>query len=326
MTVARIPVLAILVVSFNTRERTLACLRSVLRHGAGVPTQLVLVDNDSADGTVEAVERELPGVRTVRSGGNLGFARAVNLGVARSSSEYVLLLNPDTLVLPGSLHALLEFARAHPEHGVYGGRTLREDGTLDPSSCWGAPSLWSLLSFALGLSTALAGSRWFDPESLGHWQRDTVREVPIVTGCLLLVPRPEFERVGGLDPRFFLYGEDAEFSLRAARCGLHPVIVPDAEIVHAVGASTGERGRKMAMVLAGKVTLLRTNWSRPRAWLGVRLLVAGTLLRRAMEVATRRQDRMWTGAWRDRRAWSPGYPVAERALFGIEAHGIEAPR
>jgi GT2 family glycosyltransferase len=319
VTVARVPVLAVVVVSYDTRERTLACLRSVLRHGAGVSTRIVLVDNDSPDGTADAVEREIPAVDVVRSGGNLGFARAVNLGVARSSSEYVLLLNPDTLVLPGSLRELLEFARAHPEHGVYGGRTLREDGTLDPSSCWGEPSLWSLLSFALGLSTAFAGSRVFDPESLGRWARDTVREVPIVTGCLLLVPRREFERVGGMDARFFLYGEDAEFSLRAARHGLRPVIVPDAEIVHAVGASTGERGRKMAMVLAGKVTLLRTSWSRPRALLGVRLLAAGTLLRSALETVTRRSDRMWTRAWRDRRAWLPGYPAAERALFSTGA-------
>lgn len=311
--------LAIVVVSYNTRERTLACLRSALRHPAGVPTEIVLVDNDSADGSADAVETALPGIRVVRSGSNLGFARAVNRGVAESTAEYVLLLNPDTVVLPGSLRALLAFAESHPEHGVYGGRTLREDGSVDPSSCWGAPSLWSLTSFALGLSTAFAGSTVFDPESLGRWPRDTVREVPIVTGCLLLVSRAEFDTVGGMDPRFFLYGEDAEFSLRAARHGLHPVVVPQAEIVHAVGASTGSRGPKMSMVLAGKVTLLRTAWPPAPAWLGVRLLLAGTLLRSVMETATRRRDRIWSRAWRDRRAWLPGYPAAERTLFGLEA-------
>jgi GT2 family glycosyltransferase len=310
--------LAIVVVSYNTRERTLACLRSALAEPAGVPTELILVDNGSADGSADAVERELPEVTVVRSGSNLGFARAVNLGVARSNADYVLLLNPDTVVLPGSLRALLDFAVAHPQHGVYGGRTLREDGSLDPSSCWGAPSLWSLSMFALGLSTAFSRSRVFDPESLGRWQRDTVREVPIVTGCLLLIRRETFIVLGGMDSRFFLYGEDAEFSLRAARSGLRPVIVPAATIIHAVGASTGARGPKMNMVMAGKVTMLRASWSARRARVGVRLLLVGAFLRSRLEALTGRRDRMWTHVWRSRVRWLPGYPVAEQTLFGLE--------
>lgn len=311
--------LAIIVVSYNTRDRTLACLRSVLAEPAGVPTQIVLVDNDSADGSADAVARELPEVTLVRSGGNLGFARAVNLGVENSDSQYVLLLNPDTVVLPGSLRSLIDFAIANPRYGLYGGRTLREDGTLDPSSCWGAPSLWSLSMFALGLSTAFSGSRVFDPESLGRWPRDTVREVPIVTGCLLLIPRERFVALGGMDSRFFLYGEDAEFSLRAARSGLRPVIVPDATIIHAVGASTGARGPKMNMVMAGKVTMLRASWGARRAGAGVRLLLAGAYLRSRLEALAGREDRMWTHVWRSRHRWLPGYPVAEQTLFGIEA-------
>jgi GT2 family glycosyltransferase len=310
---------AVLIVSYNTRERTLACVRSVLAHPPAAATEIVVVDNDSADGSADALELEFPTVRVVRSGGNLGFATAVNLGARLSSADYLLLLNPDTIVLPGALAALLGFARAHPEHGLYGGRTFREDGELDPSSCWGAPTLWSLTCFALGLSTAFAGSPVFDPESLGRWQRDTVREVPVVTGCLLLVSRGDFERIGGMDERFFLYGEDAEFSLRATRAGMRPVIVPEAAIVHAVGASTGARGRKMTMVLAGKVTLLRSAWSPLRARLGVGLLGAGVLLRTGLETLTRRRDRMWTHAWQHRDEWLPGYPEARELIFGKAA-------
>jgi GT2 family glycosyltransferase len=310
---------AVLIVSYNTRERTLACVRSVLAHPPAAATEIVVVDNDSADGSADALELEFPTVRVVRSGGNLGFATAVNLGARLSSADYLLLLNPDTIVLPGALAALLGFARSHPEHGLYGGRTFREDGELDPSSCWGAPTLWSLTCFALGLSTAFAGSPVFDPESLGRWQRDTVRQVPVVTGCLLLVSRVDFERIGGMDERFFLYGEDAEFSLRATRAGMRPVIVPEAAIVHAVGASTGARGRKMTMVLAGKVTLLRSAWSPLRARLGVGLLGAGVLLRTGLETLTRRRDRMWTHAWQHRDEWLPGYPEARELIFGKAA-------
>lgn len=310
---------AVLIVSYNTRERTLECVRSVLAHPPAAATEIVVVDNDSADGSADALELEFPAITVLRSGGNLGFARAVNIAAQTSAADYLLLLNPDTVVRPGALPALLDFARRHPEHGVYGGRTFREDGELDPSSCWGAPTLWSLTCFALGLSTAFAGSAVFDPESLGRWQRDTVREVPIVTGCLLLIRRADFFSVGGMDERFFLYGEDAEFSLRAARAGMRPVIVPDAAIVHAVGASTGARGRKMTMVLAGKVTLLRSAWSPARARIGVGLLVAGVRLRGALETVTRRRDRMWGHAWEHRDDWLPGYPAARELIFGTAA-------
>jgi GT2 family glycosyltransferase len=310
--------LAIVIVSYNTRERTLACLRSAIAEPAGLATQIIVVDNDSHDGSAEAIEQQFPDVTVIRAGDNLGFARGVNLGVAASSAEWILLLNPDTVVLPGALSSLLDFGVRHPEHGVYGGRTLREDGSTDPSSCWGAPTMWSLFCFATGLSTALPRNPVFDPESLGHWARDTVREVPIVTGCLLLIRRADFDRIGGMDERFFLYGEDAEFSIRAARHGLRPVIVPEATIVHAVGASTGARGPKMNMVMAGKVTMLRASWPGWRARMGIGLLLAGARLRSWLEAVTRRRDRMWSHVWASRALWMPGYPVAERTLFGRE--------
>lgn len=314
--------LAIVVVSYNTREKTLACLDSIPRGDAPTPPHVVVVDNGSSDGSAQAIREAHPEATVIEAGDNLGFARGVNRGVAAASERYVLLLNPDTLVLEGSLRALMEFAVANPRYGVYGGRTLRPDGSVDPSSCWGAPSLWSLLSYATMLSTAFRGNPLLDPESLGGWQRDTVREVPIITGCLLLMERAEYERVGRLDERFFLYGEDAEFSLRAERAGLRPVIVPSAVIVHDVGASTrdaateGNSGRKMCMVMAGKVTMIRLSWKPLPARIGIALLQAGALVRTVLETATRRRRRAWTEVWQRRRDWRVGYPEAERTLFG----------
>lgn len=309
------PTVDAIVVNYNTRERTLECLDSVAAQGID-GLGVILVDNGSNDGSARAIAHAHPEVRVIEAGENLGFARGVNLGVDASTADYVLLLNPDATVLPGSLEALVAFAEAHPEHGVYGGRTVRADGTLDPSSCWGAPTLWSLACFAAGLTTALRHSAVFDPESLGRWQRDSVREVDIVTGCLLLVRRDEWHRLGGMDARFFLYGEDAEFSARARRRGLRPVIVPDAVIVHDVGGSTSSSGRKMGMVLAGKVTYLWTVWSKPAALAGVLLLQAGAGVRAVLETVTGSSRDTWRQVWRHRRAWRRGYPAAERTIFG----------
>ena len=305
----------VVIVNYNTRDRTLECIGSVLdQHLPG--HRVILVDNGSTDGSVEAIAKAYPEVLLVDVRENVGFARGVNRGVLAGHGEFVLLLNPDATAFPGSLEALLSFAVAHPEHGVYGGRTVREDGSLDPSSCWGAPSLWSLFCFASGLTTVLRGSRIFDPESLGQWRRDSVREVPIVTGCLLLARRADWQLLGGMDERFFLYGEDAEFSARAWKRGFRPVIVPDAVIQHDVGGSTESSGRKMAMVMAGKVTYLWAVWPLPLAVLGILLLQAGSGVRGLLEIVTGSRRRTWRDVWGLRGAWRRGYPRAERTLFG----------
>ena len=107
--------LAIVIVSYNTRERTLACLRSARAQPAGIPTELIVVDNDSRDGTPECVEREAPWARLDRTGANLGYAKAVNRGIAATSGAYVLVLNPDCVWAPGAIHALAAWMGAHQE-------------------------------------------------------------------------------------------------------------------------------------------------------------------------------------------------------------------
>jgi GT2 family glycosyltransferase len=176
--------------------------------------------------------------------------------------------------------------------------------------------MWSLLCYATGVSTAFKGSAWLDPESLGGWQRDSVRTVPVVTGCLLLIGRRDFLEIGGMDEKYFLYGEDAEFSHRAWSNGLRPVIVPSAVIVHDNGGSTGGGGYKMCMVMAGKATYLDSTWRPSMARVGILLLQAGALLRSSLESASRRPDGMWTEVWRRRRDWRSGYPTARELLFG----------
>lgn len=305
----------IVIVNFNTRERTTECIASVLDQK--IPgVQVIVVDNGSADGSAESFRTRFAEVTVIEAGENLGFARGVNLGAAAGVGDFVLLLNPDASVFPGSIEALRDFALAHPDHGLYGGRTLRPDGSLDPSSCWGAPTLWSLAMFATTLSTVFKRSTVFDPESLGRWERDTVREVPVITGCLLLTRRSLWQSMGGMDERFFLYGEDAEFSHRARRQGLRPIIVPDAVIEHDVGGSTASSGRKMAMVMAGKATYLRAAWNPLAAGLGIALLQAGAGTRAILERVTRAAKRTWRDVWASRSDWRDGYPRAERTLFG----------
>ena len=180
------------------------------------------------------------------------------------------------------------------------------------------------------LNSAFKDTRIFDPESLGGWPRDTVREVGIVTGCLLLAPRDVWERLGGFDGRFFMYGEDADLAIRAWRAGYRPAITPDTVITHEVGVSSASRPDKVILLLRGKVTLLRKHWSWPRRELGIRLLLMGVAMRAfAPGRLTNRGDgppTAWREIWRARRLWLRGHAEGDTAPApGGSAHRVADP-
>ena len=238
-----------------------------------------MLDNASRDGTAEMVRSEFPQARLLALDENVGFAAGVNRAAEEAEGEYLFLLNPDTVVHEGAVANLVDFARRHPEHGLYGGRTLRPNGTVDPGSCWGCPRSGASPASRPCSTWPSGARRVFDPESLGGWQRDSVREVGVVTGCLLLVPTRLWRKLGGFDLRFFMYGEDADLSIRASRRGLRPAITPDAVVTHEVGVSSSARPDKLLLLFSGKATLLRKHWRSPKRELGLGLLLAGVGLR-----------------------------------------------
>jgi N-acetylglucosaminyl-diphospho-decaprenol L-rhamnosyltransferase len=296
---------SILIVAYDCSDAVRECLGSIYQQTRDVTFEIIVVDNASHDGTALMIRDQFPEVRLLSKNENLGFARGVNLAAAEARGVHLLLLNPDTVVHEGTVRSLLEFARRHPSHGIYGGRTLTPNGEVDPSSCWGQPSPWSLFCFATLLTVAFKRSRLFDPESLGRWQRDSVREVGMVTGCLLLVPRGLWDELGGFDPRFFMYGEDADLSRRAIKRGLRPVITPDSVVTHEVGASTKWRPDKTVLVLRGKATLIRKHWPAGKRQFGLMMLWLGVAVRALLGSST------WRHAWQVRRLWLVGYGIEE---------------
>lgn len=302
------PDVSIVIVAYECRDELRDCLGSIERAKGGLDVEVVVADNASTDGTVDVLRSEFPDVRLVALPENIGFARGVNRAAALASGDYLLLLNPDTALHDdGGLERLLAFARSHPEYGLFGGRTLWPDGTLCPGSVWGAPSLWSDTCFAVLLSSAFKGSRIFDPDSLGSWQRDSVRRVGVVTGCLLLVSREGWDSLGGFDERFFMYGEDVDLSLRAARAGRPPVLVPSIEITHTVGVSSESRPGRKTLVMKGKATVARKHSGAVRRGIALGLLQVGVGIRALLGIEP------WRDVWRARREWVAGYPPAVEA-------------
>lgn len=304
---------AILIVTYNSEHQIAECLESVFAQRRHVQQQVIVLDNNSQDKTLDVVRR-FPEVQILTPGKNLGFAAGVNEAARAASADYLLLLNPDTVILDGAIDKIVQFARANPQYGLYGGRTFRPNGDLEPSSCWGLPSLWSMAAFAFGLSTVAKRNRMLDPESLGKWERDTVREVGVITGCFLLVERTAWEKLEGFDERFFMYGEDTDLSMRARVLGYRPVICPEAHLVHEVGQSSATPVHKMMLLYRGKATFIRTHWRGLRKSLGLCLLSAGVLLRALGSKVTSpfSEPGRWQVVWNRRNEWLPGYPVTRK--------------
>ena len=196
----------IIVVSYNTRDMTLACLESVFRETKHETFELMVVDNASEDGSADAISDLFPQVRMIKLDDNIGFAAANNLAIEQANGELVLLLNPDTIVLKEAIDKLVVFADQEPLAGIWGGRTLFEDGSLNPASCWARPSLWSVFCQMIGLTMMFRSFRLFNPEAYGGWRRDCDRRVDIVSGCFFLIRRRLWDQLGGFDPAFFMYG------------------------------------------------------------------------------------------------------------------------
>ena len=300
------PEVSILIV-YNTIDLTLACLDFVIAETNATTYEIIVVDNASSDGSADAVAAGHPEVRLIRSNQNMGFARANNVAAEIANGNLLLLLNPDTVVLDGPIDRLVAVAKSQPAARLWGGRTVFGDGTLNPSNCWRRMSLWNLFCRAAGLTGLFPRNEVFNAEAYGGWQRDTEREVDIVTECFFLIERRFWETLGGFDPLFFMYGEEADLCLRARSLGAGPRITPDARIVHYGGASERVRAEQISRVSRAKVSLLGRHMP---ASLRVLAYRAAMLARRNDRFAE--EHAVWSEIWQRRREWQQGFEQACR--------------
>jgi GT2 family glycosyltransferase len=319
----------IIIVSYNTRELTVDCIQSVVRQTSFIRYEIIVVDNVSADGSAEAIRTNFPDIKLICSPENLGFARANNLAAKYARGRRLLLLNPDTVILDHAIDRLHDFARSNPRSRIWGGRTVFADGSLNPASCWRRMTLWSLFCNATGLNS-LKGSSLFNSEGYGGWNRDSVRAVDIVSGCFFLIDKDLWEELHGLDPVFFMYGEEADLCHRARQFGVRPMITPSATIIHYGGASETDKTDQRIKVLASKVTLIRRHWSAPLAFAGQLLFLLSALMRLAIygplaalmgRPDLRRNAQTWREIWRRRRHWANGWSE----IGATSPHGAVGP-
>jgi len=226
--------LAIVIVSYNARDDLARTLASLHESPPAISSEIVVVDNQSRDGSAALVRERWPRVRVVDAGANLGFARANNLGIRATASELVLLLNSDTIVPSGAIDALVAALHAHPGAAVVGPRLVGEDGRVEISFGRMMGPFSELFQKAIG-SLYERGV----PLIRRHVERESARarEVDWVSGACLLVRRSEAEAAGLLDERFFLYTEDVDFCASVRALGRTVRYEPFVQVVHARGRS-----------------------------------------------------------------------------------------
>lgn len=226
--------LAVVIVSYNVRDELHDCLQSIVGHTDPFSATVTVVDNESSDGTVGMLRLRWPDVQVIEAGDNLGFARANNLGIRGSSSEFVLLINPDTIVPPGAIPTLLRALAARSDAAAAGPRIVDAEGFPELSFGWSISPMGELRQKIVGTlyarrvrSVVRRVDRWTRTPGTREW----------VSGACIALRRADLVAAGLLDERYFMYTEDVDLCVTLRRQGRAVLFVPQAEIVHLRGVS-----------------------------------------------------------------------------------------
>lgn len=281
--------------TYNSAGEVPEAIASCLAQGLG-PEQLTVVDNASRDATVAVVRARFPAVRVIEAGRNLGFGAAVNLGAKGAGGSELLILNPDARLESGALAAMLEALGARVERGAISPRVLRPDGRLDPACRRSFPTPGVALWRLSGMSRLRPSSARFGAYNLTHLPADRGQEVDSGTGACLLVRRDLFDRVGGFDEGYFMYGEDLELCWQLWAQGARVWYEPRAVVWHRKGSSSERAALAMLVHFHRSMwRFYRLHYLRGRqAWLAplVALGIGGRLVVLLLLNASRRRPRV----------------------------------
>jgi len=237
-----IPRVSVIIVTWNSSKCIDECLARLGRDSSDV--EVLVVDNNSQDGTQEIVSDRFPWVRLIRNSENLGYAKANNQGIDESSGEYVLFLNPDVILNDQALPKMIALAQTNPEVGALAPQLLYPDLTVQPS-CRAFPTLRMMVWEFLGLSHLFPKSKTFASWRMGYFDHTSIREVDQPMGSCLMVPRRVLTQVGIFDDHFPMFMNDVDLCYRIKKAGLPILFFPEASAIHRLGESTSKVKPKM---------------------------------------------------------------------------------
>ena len=251
--------LSIIIVNWNQREMLEDCLSSFVANLDPVTHEVIVVDNGSADKSVEMVSEKFPSVRLISNPDNKGFAAANNQALEIAHGHFYLLLNNDTLIHDNVIHSTLSYLEGHADIAVLGCRVLNSDGSLQ-ITCGQYPSITNLLLLTSGL-WKLKWPRFFGRYQMSHWKRDDERDVDTVSGCYMLVRASAARKIGLLDDSFFFFGEETDWCKRFRDAGWRVSFAPVGEITHFGSVSARRHNHKRDVMLSKAIVRLHRKHS-----------------------------------------------------------------
>ncbi|MCA8955363.1 MAG: glycosyltransferase family 2 protein [Planctomycetes bacterium] len=251
--------LSVVVLSWNTKPLTLACLRALRADTPRWPREVVVIDNGSADGSADAIADQHPEVRLIRNAENVGYAAGNNQGAAASHGEFVCTLNSDTEVAPGALDLLIEYLEAHPEYGAAAPRLDNVDGTVQ-RACMRFPGLLTALCFDTVFGKFWPGSvvvRRYHMRDFDHLESRDIDQPP---GACFMMKRDEYAAMDGLDDELFLFFNDVDICKRLWKAGRRIRYVAEARVKHHGGASTKGYGKFVVVWHRNRMAYYRKHY------------------------------------------------------------------
>lgn len=236
------PDISVIVLNWNTRQLLRKCIASVYGTVSPIDIEVIVVDNNSSDGSADMVAESFPDATLIRNSKNIGFSAGNNLAIRQASGRYILLLNPDAELLPGSVQAMFDFAESHPDAAVIGPKLLNTDGSLQKNGRM-FPTFAREMLHITKIYRLAPG--WFNRKyEWGRADFDAATEVDEVSGACMLVRRAAIDKAGMLDERFFMYYEEVDWCLRIKKAGCKVWYLPEAQTVHHVSQSADQTGIK----------------------------------------------------------------------------------
>jgi GT2 family glycosyltransferase len=229
--------LSVVIVAWNARHYLELCLDSLAKDPPRRSMEVLVVDNASADDTIEMVETKHPWVKLIKSRENLGFSKGNNLAIRQCRGHYIALVNPDVIVFPGCLDALADFLDQNPKVGNVGPRVFNPDMTQQ-STCRRFPTLWNNFCSSTRLESTFKRFPFFAGEHMFYFPHDRTLAVDVIVGCFSMIRREAFDEVGLLDEDLFMYGDDVDWCRRARNAGWQVVFYPGARAIHDRGKTT----------------------------------------------------------------------------------------
>ena len=286
--------LSIIIVNYNVRYFLQQCLQSLQPAMQGLEAEIFVVDNHSSDGSVDMVAQLFPQVKIIANLDNVGFSKANNQGIRQAVGEYILLLNPDTVVEEETLKKVCAFMDAHPEAGGLGVHMIDGKGNFLPESKRGLPTPAVAFYKIFGFAALFPTSKTFGKYHLGYLDKNKTNEVDVLSGAFMLMRKETLDKTGLLDEDFFMYGEDIDLSYRITKAGYKNYYFADTRIIHYKGESTKKSSVNYVFVFyKAMVIFARKHFAPGGAALFAFLINIAIWLRAGISIAHRFLSRVW---------------------------------